>query len=345
MKIKKSVPLIFASLLTFLSFFVSAQSNMYIKGADNIKEVNNGSVYIKSSGNKKSKPLKGIVITNGDKKTVISDSDDTDVDDGNSGETNPTIKKGVVTAAEGLNVRSGPSTSYGIIGALKRGETVNIYETKSGWHKIKYGSGYGYISSTYVSIDGSTSPEEPGTPSTPGKLKNIVLDPGHGGSDPGAIGPNGLREKDVVLNVSLKLQNILKNKGYKVTMTRTTDVYLTLQERVRISNASGADFFLSIHANSFTNPSANGTETFAYNTWSIGADIARKIQSELIKSNGLTNRGFKTENFYVLKYNNIPSALVELAFISNPSEENLLASDAFRTKSAQAIARALDSYK
>lgn len=341
MKIKKHLMLLGISMIMFSSFFVNAQDSLYIKGTNSTKKVEDGNVYIQSSSKKEQKKVNGIVITNGNKKVTIGDSNNSDGD--NNGGTEQVIK-GVVTAIEGLNVRSGPSTSYNIIGTIRYKETVDIVSTSNGWHKIKYNGGYGYVSASYVSTDGNL-PSEPSNPSTPTKIKKIVIDPGHGGSDPGAIGPNGLREKDVVLDVSLKLKNILQSNGYSTVMTRTNDVYLTLQERVNISNSSNADFFLSVHNNSFTNPSANGTETFSYQSTGFGADVARKIQSQLVSTNGLTNRGFKTESFYVLKYNKIPSALVEIAFISNPYEESLLASDSFRAKSARAIADAIMSFK
>ena len=248
-----------------------------------------------------------------------------------------TAKTGYVNTQTGVNVRKGPSTSYDVLGALSYKQTVTIVSTENGWHKIEYGSGYGYVSASYITIGdvgGSGS----------GKIKKIVIDAGHGGSDPGAIGPTGLQEKDVALNVSLKLRDILRNNGLSVVMTRTTDIYLTLQERTKISNASGADFFLSVHANSFTSPTSNGTETYSYSSTGMGAEVAKLIQTHLINAINLTNRGFKTANYYVLKYNNLPSALVELAFISNPEEESLLAQDAFQNKCAKAIADAILSY-
>lgn len=343
MKIKKRLVLLGASICMFSSFFVNAQSGVYVKGPNSTKEIENGSLHIKSSSKTEEKEIDGLVISNGNKNITIGKPSNPGDNNGNNGGAEITIK-GVVTAVEGLNVRSGPSTSYSILGTLKYKESMEIVETANGWHKIKYNGGYGYVSASYVNTDGSFDTGNE-TPTTPTKIKKIVIDPGHGGSDPGAIGPNGLREKDVVLDVSLKLRDILQKNGYSTVMTRTTDVYLTLQQRVDISNSSNADFFLSVHNNSFSNPSANGTETFSYQSTGFGADVARKIQSKLVSTHGLTNRGFKTEAFYVLKYNKIPAALVEIAFISNPYEESLLANDAFRTQSAQAIADAIMSFK
>lgn len=170
-----------------------------------------------------------------------------------------------------------------------------------------------------------------------GTRAKIVIDPGHGGKDPGAIGPSGLQEKDVVLKVALKVRDLLESYGYTVIMTRTTDVYLSLQERCDIANNNDADLFISIHNNSFSDPSANGTETFSYLPNDEGGQVAKLMQSKLIEALGLRNRGHKTADFYVLRNTKMPAVLTELAFISNPKEEALLKTDEFQTKSAKAI--------
>lgn len=174
-----------------------------------------------------------------------------------------------------------------------------------------------------------------------GTKGTIVVDPGHGGSDPGAIGPNGLQEKDVVLKVGLKVRDLLESYGYTVVMTRKTDIYVSLQERCDIANNSEADFFISIHNNSFGNSSAHGTETFSYYSNDLGAQLARSIQNNLVSALGRYNRGHKTADFYVLRNTKMPSALAELAFISNPTEEALLKTDEFQTKAAKAIVQGI----
>ena len=170
-----------------------------------------------------------------------------------------------------------------------------------------------------------------------GTRAKIVIDPGHGGKDPGAIGPNELQEKDVVLSVAFKVRDLLESYGYTVILTRTTDVYLSLQERCDIANNNDADLFISIHNNSFSDPSANGTETFSYLPNDEGGQVAKVMQSKLIAALGLRNRGHKTSDFYVLRNTNMPAVLTELAFISNPKEEALLKTDEFQTKAAKAI--------
>ncbi len=181
----------------------------------------------------------------------------------------------------------------------------------------------------------------------------IAIDPGHGGSDSGAVGPDGIMEKNVTLAVAKKVYSILTSNGATVIMTRTTDrdVYAPndtaaqeLQARCDVANNANADIFISIHANSFINSSASGTETFYCSSSTHGQHLASLIQAEAAKSNGLVNRGISAANFYVLKNTSMPSVLIELAFISNPKEESLLNSDDFQTLMAQAICQGINKY-
>lgn len=169
----------------------------------------------------------------------------------------------------------------------------------------------------------------------------IVIDPGHGGSDPGAVGPNGFREAHVNLAVALKVAEKLRKAGVEVKLTRTSDVFIDLQPRCDIANSFGADYFVSIHCNSAGTPEAKGTETYCYKFGGQGEILAKAIQTELIAATGRANRGVKTANYYVLRRTNMPAVLTELAFISNPEEERLLGSPDYQEKCATAIARGI----
>lgn len=253
----------------------------------------------------------------------------------------PTVY-GIVNASS-LNVRSGPGTNYKKIGTLSNGTKVVILDSSNaGWHKIQYSSTVGYVSKDYINVQ---KPTPPPIPPLPGE-RRVMLDPGHGGSDPGAVGPSGVKEKDVVLKVALKARDMLIKKGYDVVMTRSTDVFVGLTERRELSNASGADFFVSIHANAY-NSTAKGTETFGNPSVAASWEFANKLQRNMVSSFGLADRGRKDgSKLAVIRANNVPAALVELAFISNPKEEALLKSDAFQTKAAQAIVKSIEeSYK
>jgi N-acetylmuramoyl-L-alanine amidase len=169
----------------------------------------------------------------------------------------------------------------------------------------------------------------------------IVLDPGHGGRDPGAVGPNGLKEAAVNLAVAKKAADMLRQAGAEVKLTRTTDVFVDLQPRCDIANSFGADYFVSIHCNSAGTPQAEGTETYCYKLGGQGEALAKAVQAELIAATGRADRGIKTANYYVLRKTNMPAVLVELAFISNPEEERLLGSPDYQEKCATAIAKGI----
>jgi len=201
--------------------------------------------------------------------------------------------------------------------------------------------------------------KEPAINNTTSSLRSlrghtIVIDPGHGGSDSGAVGPDGIMEKTVTLAIAKKVDKILSDNGAKVVMTRTTDrdVYAPndtaveeLQARVDVGeNAGNADIFMSIHANSFINDTAHGTETFYYNGSDNGKNLASFVQDELVKATNLADRGISTANFYVIKHSSMPAILIETAFISNNTEEQLLNDETFQTTIAQAICRGIAKY-
>lgn len=176
----------------------------------------------------------------------------------------------------------------------------------------------------------------------------ITLDPGHGGYDPGAIGPSGLYEKNVTLPIVLKVDKILEQNGVDVVYTRTSDnvswpaeVGQDLQARTDISNNAGAKYFISIHANSSVSSAINGIETFYFNGNTEGQELANAIQKELISLTEFVDRGLKTANFYVLRNSDATSVLVEVGFISNPREEALLSRDDFQSKLAEAVAKGI----
>lgn len=182
----------------------------------------------------------------------------------------------------------------------------------------------------------------------------IVIDPGHGGSDSGAVGPTGLREKDVALSVAQRTEELLRSAGAAVIMTRTTDRDVSypkapsaheLQSRVDVAQEHPeTELFLSVHCNAFTNPDANGMETYYYAASEEGARFATLLNEELARAGDVRNRGVKTANFYVLRHSAVPASLVELAFISNPREEALLARMDYQERLAQALFRAIVRY-
>lgn len=185
------------------------------------------------------------------------------------------------------------------------------------------------------------------------KNKIITIDPGHGGSDSGAVGPNGYTEKEGAFAISQKVASILNQSGAKVVMTRDSDVDVygpnasarnELQARVDVGNRVNSDIFVSIHCNAFVNPAANGTQTFYYGSSYQGQRLAQSIQEKMIEANGLRDRGISTCNFYVVKHSYMPAVLIETAFITNYDEEALLSDDEWQTTMAKAIAEGINEY-
>lgn len=173
----------------------------------------------------------------------------------------------------------------------------------------------------------------------------IFLDPGHGGEDPGAVGITGTFEKDVVLDISLRLQTLLRQAGARVIMSRERDVFVDLYQRVEEANQSPAEIFVSVHANSVAHDFPMGTETYVSNNPSSDSlRLAHLVQQELLQALGLYNRGVKRRDFYVIKATHMPSILVEVAFLSNEQEEALLKNPAFRQRSAEAIFSGIEKY-
>jgi N-acetylmuramoyl-L-alanine amidase len=168
-------------------------------------------------------------------------------------------------------------------------------------------------------------------------LTLIYLDAGHGGSDGGAA-HNGIREKDIVLDICKRIEAGLKSYDCRVIQSRTTDVFLTLAERTTRANNARADVLLSVHCNAFTNNTARGFETFRHTTTPARTTAFQNVVHEeimkAISGNNIIDRGKKQANFHMLRESNMAACLTECLFVSNPTEARLLADAAFRQKLA-----------
>jgi N-acetylmuramoyl-L-alanine amidase len=185
-----------------------------------------------------------------------------------------------------------------------------------------------------------------GLPSvTRGKYR-VVIDPGHGGPDPGAVGIRGIRESEIVLDISLQVARLLEAKGVQVTLTRTAEVDVDLPPRVSIANRVGANAFVSIHANaiSMARPDVNGIETFYYSD-RRSARLAAHLQQQMLNvSPGSPNRGVKRGRFFVIRRTTMPAALIEMGFVTGNIDSPRLASSAHRRRLALAIANGILDY-
>lgn len=235
-------------------------------------------------------------------------------------------------------------------------------------------------------LAGPTSKPKPLTPKSLTRefgltAKTIVIDPGHGGKDPGASGTGVLQEKGIVLSISKKLREILTAKGYTVLMTRDTNLFIPLKKRTEFATQHKADLFLSIHANGSESTRANGIETYyldvtstdsaaekiaarenvnsGYNIQELetllegliresksedSKRLAQYVQQALVQSTGAVNRGVKHARFVVLIGTKVPAILIETGFVSNPVEGNKLATSAYQHKIATAIAQGVDRF-
>lgn len=177
----------------------------------------------------------------------------------------------------------------------------------------------------------------------------IIVDPGHGGSDPGTISPIlNLKESELVLDISLRLNKLLAEAGFRTYMTRVDNLNsglkLNLEERTDVANALKADLFISVHANSFTNSGISGIETFYHPDDISGKGLAQVIQTSLINNLKMNDRGAKSANYFVLRNSNMPAALVETGFLSNPSDAAKLAREDYRQQVAEAIFEGIVQY-
>ena len=168
----------------------------------------------------------------------------------------------------------------------------------------------------------------------------ICIDPGHGGGDPGAIGPSGLREADVNIYAAKHLAAGLKVLGHQVKITHEGGG-MGLIQRAAISNGFRTDLFVSIHCNAADKPEACGSETWYCKGSVAGEAWAKKIQAALVKAGGRHDRGIKAGAFAVLRHTIAPAVLVELAFISNPEEEKLLKSTEWVNRVLVGLAKAI----
>ncbi len=241
-----------------------------------------------------------------------------------------------------------------------------------------------------VVVDFFTAQPTAMTPATltktvaPRIIKTIVIDPGHGGKDPGAIGKSGLQEKEVVLDISRRLKKLLEQRGHRIIMTRSDDTFIPLSDRTQIANSRGADLFVSIHANAHPKRSTKGMQVYLlgkatdaearataarengedesqmadldqiFNDMALdfrinhSISLAYQTHDAFLRTVGkrytVVDLGVKRAPFYVLMKSTMPGILAEVSFISNPQEEARLKKAAYRQSIAEALARGVERY-
>ena len=171
------------------------------------------------------------------------------------------------------------------------------------------------------------------------RFTTVVIDAGHGGYDRGGIPGQRIPEKVMTLDVSQRLKPLLEKAGYRVIMTRDSDVFVPLPTRVAIANSYPNAVFICVHFNSATRSGANGIESYFYSTES--APLAASIQGAVLGGAPSENRGVRRRGYYVLRRTGIPAVLIECGFLTNPTEAQYAQSAAYRQKLAENIARGI----
>ncbi len=175
-----------------------------------------------------------------------------------------------------------------------------------------------------------------------GKLL-VVIDPGHGGKDPGAIGISGLEEKDIILPIGRRVAAILQQNGVQAVMTRDSDYFVSLPGRVEMAERANADVFVSIHANSAgaNRPEISGLETYYYDN---GLSLARTVHNRILQSLNIKDRRVRKARFYVLRKSSMPSILVETGYVTGREDAAKLSTSAYQNQMAEAIAQGILQY-
>lgn len=273
----------------------------------------------------------------------------------------PTVKKATVKASGGLNVRVGAGTTFGIVGLLSNGTTVDVIKESNGWVNIQYGKLTGWVNKDYIAYTtngGSTT--SPATTTLKGKI--IVLDPGHGGSDSGAVGIDKTTyEKTLALNYALDMKKELETYGATVYMTRTTDLTCLgvwnmdtnqdLKCRTDFAKTKNADIFISVHFNSAYG--ATGTETYYNESSVLGTANPYPEKSKLLAESvhkhyrpavNLPDRGVKNANYYVNRMAKMPSILLEIGFVSSYNDLGRVSDASVQKAVAKAVAKGVEEY-
>ncbi|GGJ82427.1 hypothetical protein GCM10007063_01150 [Lentibacillus kapialis] len=260
--------------------------------------------------------------------------------------------------ADNLNVRSAPSHSANVIGQLSSSDQAVVFQEKHGWAQTYYDGQVAWVAAHFLypmeneaatddasaeKAANTTESQQSAEPSGTLNGYNIVLDPGHGGNDPGAIGYGNTFEKTHTMNMAHSVAEGLRKAGAKVIMTRSSDTYVSLEDRVNMSSAYATDAFISLHYNAFPFQGVNGFSTHYY-TNGNDRELAGEIQSGLEQHMTLNSRGIKQDGYHVLRENSDLAVLVELGFITNPHDLSVIRTAGHQTNVADGIVEGVRNY-
>lgn len=245
---------------------------------------------------------------------------------------------GQITITENAELRTGPNAAYPVIYKIEKGESFKKIDRKGKWIEVQNHAGTekGWVAGWHTNLN---IPADQSLSSNPLKGKTIVLDPGHGGSDQGASSstPSKSLEKNYTLKTAKELKKLLNKEGAHVKMTRSNDKYVSLDDR----NIKG-DAFISIHNDALDSSNANGVTVYWFKDKQ--ESLAQTLNSAIQKKALLTNRGSRQQNYQVLRQTDIPAVLLELGYISNPTDESMFNDQLHRQVVEQAIVDGLKQY-
>lgn len=269
------------------------------------------------------------------KKSIIPILTSTKKDENTSIET-------VTTRSEGTNIRNGPSIDETILFKALKGENLTYLSTEGEWYKIKNSEGQtGYVANWVVDLSENQAAAPSANISSLAEA-TIVIDPGHGGEDPGAPALS-YNEKQATLKTALTLATRLEQAGVNVILTRDSDEFVSLNDRAYASNRALADAFISIHYDSTDTPNEiSGTTTYYYHE--KDKKLAETINDQLKVNSPLPNNGNRFGNYYVLRENSQPAVLLELGYLNNTVDQSTIYTDSYRAFAVESIYQALNNY-
>jgi N-acetylmuramoyl-L-alanine amidase len=263
-----------------------------------------------------------------------------------AGSSSPETGEGTVVITQESVLRNGPGTQYEAIGLAHPPQSFPVVEQSGQWYKIKLANdAYAWIAGWIVQVKKPPRDQQP--PSLDGLLrgKTIVIDPGHGGLDVGAVGSHlGVYEKNLTLSLSRILYNKLLSTGAKVILTRDGDTYVSLGKRVAIAEEEQADLFLSIHFNTNEDPALRGSTVYYYSPNGKDREIAEQVAARLARDLPIPCLGARFGDYYVLRENAQTAILVETAFLSSEEDERLASESDFQEKVAESLFQSLLSF-
>lgn len=257
--------------------------------------------------------------------------------------TGKAISKTISIINNRTNIRNNASINASIIKVAGAGETFEAIEEAGDWYKIKLSDNeVGYVANWIVESNSTT--ESQVSSSSPEDLKGkvIVIDPGHGGKDSGTIGIKGTLEKNLTILTANLLAQKLEDAGSKVIFTRDNDRFISLINRVAISNFYHADAFISIHYDSISDSSVRGMTSYYYS--SSQKELANELHASIIEATQMKDRGVRQNDYFVLRENNQPATLLELGYLSNQTEEQLVSTQQYQETVSTAIYEGLENY-